>query len=268
MTKPTTGKLRLGMLAILAAAVTGGAVAYAAIPDGSGLIHGCYSKRDGTLRVIDTTTGGSCSAGKENPLNWNQAGSTGASGPTGASGATGATGTTGATGASGATGATGATGPTGPKGDPGSAASLVGVACDTQDPDKPNGKVSVSVNGSGVMTLTCLSANPKLQITVEPGPQVCGLISCGPAYLTVQVVDAVGNPVGGSLPCALAGPLGSAIVCQTQRFVSGDTAHIQASGAQAGYVASWTGCDSVNGSICTVQMTGDRSVDVSQVQSS
>jgi hypothetical protein len=229
----------LGVLAILAAAVTGGAVAYAAIPDGSGVIHGCYSKRDGTLRVIDTATGASCSAAKESPLTWNQAGPPGPPGPKG------------------------------DKGDPGSVASLSGVPCDTGDPDKPNGKVSVLVNGSGVMTLTCLSANPKLQITIEPGPTVCGpIVGCGPAYLNVQVVDSGGNPVGGTLPCALAGPLGSAIVCQTQRFASGDTAYIQASGAQPGYAPSWTGCDSVNGSICTVQMTGDRSIDVSQVQSS
>ncbi len=31
------------------------AVASAAIPDGSGVIHGCY-KKDGRLRVIDTAT--------------------------------------------------------------------------------------------------------------------------------------------------------------------------------------------------------------------
>lgn len=54
------------------------AIVRASIPDNNGVIHGCYSNRDGTLRVIDTDAGGTCTAGKEAALNWNQAGPSGA----------------------------------------------------------------------------------------------------------------------------------------------------------------------------------------------
>jgi len=54
-------------------------IAYASIPDGSGVIHGCVAKKDGSLRVIDTGAGGSCSAAKETALNW----SSGVGGPSG-----------------------------------------------------------------------------------------------------------------------------------------------------------------------------------------
>jgi hypothetical protein len=74
-------------IAILAVLAIGG-IAYASIPDSKGVIHGCYQKVNGQLRVIDTDAGGKCLA-SELPVNWSQ------SGPTGATGATGATGPTG-----------------------------------------------------------------------------------------------------------------------------------------------------------------------------
>jgi hypothetical protein len=50
------------------------AAAWAAIPDaGTGLIHGCYNKTSGALRVIDPSTGHTC-ASTESALNWNQRG--------------------------------------------------------------------------------------------------------------------------------------------------------------------------------------------------
>jgi len=73
-------RLRTTAFTLIVAVVTAGAVAYAAIPDGSGVIHGCYSKRDGALRVIDPSTGDSCS-GKELSLAWNQTGPQGPPGP-------------------------------------------------------------------------------------------------------------------------------------------------------------------------------------------
>ena len=45
-----------GLLAI------GGGLAYANIPDGGNVIHGCYQKNSGALRVIDTEKGQSCAA--------------------------------------------------------------------------------------------------------------------------------------------------------------------------------------------------------------
>jgi hypothetical protein len=48
------------------------AVVFAAIPDSSGTIHGCYTALTGTLRVIDNSTE-SCTIG-ETALNWSQNG--------------------------------------------------------------------------------------------------------------------------------------------------------------------------------------------------
>jgi collagen triple helix repeat protein len=112
-----------------------GGVAYATIPDGTGLIHGCYAKSGGALRVIDGSVT-NCKTG-ETSLNWNQAGQPGPpgvqgpkgdkgdpglqgpKGDTGPAGPQGARGDTGATGPQGPQGDTGATGPQGPKGDTG-----------------------------------------------------------------------------------------------------------------------------------------------------
>jgi hypothetical protein len=67
---------------ILLAAVTLGSAAYAAIPDGNGVIHGCYRKvspNPGMIRLIDTANGQTCTSG-ENALEWNQAGQPGPQG--------------------------------------------------------------------------------------------------------------------------------------------------------------------------------------------
>jgi hypothetical protein len=73
----------------VAAALFGVATAVqASIPDSSGVIHGCYQKINGQLRVIDTDKGQACLA-SELALSWSQTGPTGATRPTGATGATG-----------------------------------------------------------------------------------------------------------------------------------------------------------------------------------
>src|SRR5262249_24575393 len=91
-------------IAILAIAA---GVAYATIPDSGGVIHGCYQKLNGQLRVINTSTGGACNNTSEVALDWNKTGATGPPGATGPAGATGITGATGATGAAGADGVSG-----------------------------------------------------------------------------------------------------------------------------------------------------------------
>ena len=110
------------LLGVVAGAfLAGGAVALAAIPDSSGVIHGCYQKNVGNLRVIDPGDGDKCRP-PEIAISWNQTGPVGPIGPQGPKGDTGATGPKGDTGATGATGPkgdTGATGATGPKGDTG-----------------------------------------------------------------------------------------------------------------------------------------------------
>jgi hypothetical protein len=119
--------------AVIAFAAAGG-IAYATIPDSAGVVHACYTKSTGTIRVIDTSVT-NCKSG-ETSLTWSQtgpggpkgdAGATGPPGPTGPAGPTGSAGPAGATGPAGPTGAkgdpgpAGATGPQGPKGDPGPA---------------------------------------------------------------------------------------------------------------------------------------------------
>jgi len=78
-------------LAIVGIALVAGGIAYAAIPDGSGAIHGCYQKNQGTLRVIDTGTTQTCSS-SEAPLTWSQTGPQGQPGQPGQQGPPGPTG--------------------------------------------------------------------------------------------------------------------------------------------------------------------------------
>ena len=82
----------------------GAAATIAAIPDSNGVIHGCYQKNVGNLRVIDPSGGDNCRP-SEIPISWSQTGPQGRKGDTGATGATGPQGLKGDTGATGATGA-------------------------------------------------------------------------------------------------------------------------------------------------------------------
>jgi hypothetical protein len=125
-------RLWLG-LAVCTAVALGTGVAFGSIPDSAGVIHACYNKTNGKIRVSDATNPklGACLASSETALDWNKQGPEGpigATGPAGAKGDTGAQGPkgdTGATGAAGPKGDTGAQGPVGatgsqgPKGDPG-----------------------------------------------------------------------------------------------------------------------------------------------------
>ncbi len=65
--------LALGTAVLLVAL---GGVAWAAIPGPAGIIHGCYSKHGGRLRVIDTAHGGRCGHG-EVALAWSETGPAG-----------------------------------------------------------------------------------------------------------------------------------------------------------------------------------------------
>ena len=59
-------------------------VAYATIPDASGVIHACYSKSGGSLRVIDASVT-TCKSG-ETSLSWSVQGIPGPQGPQGPAG--------------------------------------------------------------------------------------------------------------------------------------------------------------------------------------
>jgi hypothetical protein len=122
MFRPTRSRVRALVrsritIAIAAAALgmsTAGAIAYASVPDSDGIIHGCYNKLIGTLRVQDASSSNPllrrCNA-SETAIMWNQAGPQGPAGPAGAQGPQGEPGRDGA---DGATGPQGPAGPVGP----------------------------------------------------------------------------------------------------------------------------------------------------------
>jgi hypothetical protein len=93
--------VRVAVLATAALAI--GATAYASIPDSGGVIHGCYLKGVGTLRVIDSPSQ-KCFTAIETPIQWNQTGPQGPPGPQGARGSTGSAGPVGGPGPKGDTG--------------------------------------------------------------------------------------------------------------------------------------------------------------------
>src|SRR5262245_44414659 len=88
MGHPSSRHVRLVALSAIVLGVAAVGVAYAGIPDSSGLIHGCYKTLTGQLRAIDTEAGGAC-ASSEKPLDWSRTGPQGLAGPTGASGISG-----------------------------------------------------------------------------------------------------------------------------------------------------------------------------------
>jgi len=88
----------------IAVLAVGSGVALATIPSSGGVVSGCYAKKDGTLRVIDSTA--QCRSG-EAALNWNQTGPQGPQGSQGPQGLQGAQGPQGATGPQGAAGVSG-----------------------------------------------------------------------------------------------------------------------------------------------------------------
>ena len=65
---------KLAAIVVAIVAVVAGSAAYAAIPDGGGVIHACYwNGGGGPLRIIDTAKGQKCTT-NETALDWNQQG--------------------------------------------------------------------------------------------------------------------------------------------------------------------------------------------------
>jgi hypothetical protein len=88
--------LALGVLATAAV----GTVAYGSIPDSKGVIHACYAKSDGVLRVVDSSK--TCAKGLK-ALKWNVTGPKGDQGVQGPKGDQGLQGPAGAAGPAGPT---------------------------------------------------------------------------------------------------------------------------------------------------------------------
>jgi hypothetical protein len=81
-------RLLIATAVAVAVVISGGAIAYASIPDSGGVIHGCYTLKGGALRVIDTAKGQTCASGQHS-LKWNQKGQQGPAGPPGPAGVSG-----------------------------------------------------------------------------------------------------------------------------------------------------------------------------------
>jgi hypothetical protein len=76
---------RVALAALTVVAISAGGIAYAAVPDGTGVIHGCRANVGGTLRVVDSERGEGCRP-SETALDWNQRGQQGLEGPPGPAG--------------------------------------------------------------------------------------------------------------------------------------------------------------------------------------
>jgi Collagen triple helix repeat (20 copies) len=201
--------------------VVGVGIAMGAIPDSGGVIHGCYKRTEGQLRVIDPGQGGSCRR-SETALTWSQQGPQGVPGPQGAAGPQGPTGDTGPQGPVGLTGPAGAVGPAGPagpagaQGPPGTARDVAAVQPGPNPQFRPEGfKVWQSIThiGKGVYCLTpdptVTIVNSVLMLSVGNGAGggpgfviqhgVCSGVPAGssPLEYLVETFDAAGNPSDG-----------------------------------------------------------------------
>jgi hypothetical protein len=107
MRKPVT---LLISLALLVSAISFAAGAFATIPDGDGVIHGCFRRSDGRLRVINTDRGQTCIEG-ERSLHWSKRGRQGPRGEQGLRGRRGLQGLQGEQGIQGLQGDPGVTSP-------------------------------------------------------------------------------------------------------------------------------------------------------------
>ena len=90
----TISRRTAALLAAVAVLALGATVAYASIPDSSGVVHGCFNQTNGQLRVFDPESGpkpGPCTS-NERPLDWNQIGQQGPQGTQGVQGPAGSQG--------------------------------------------------------------------------------------------------------------------------------------------------------------------------------
>ncbi len=178
-------------LAILLGLSIGGTSAIlsaALIPDKNGVIHGCYDRRKGDLRVVSDAS--DCKDG-EIAIYWNQRGPVGPTGATGAKGPTGATGPTGPSGATGTSGASGAAGPAGPAG-PSGAPGAGGAT----GPTGPAGQGISSLNS--LNGLPCGAANTGTTRVVYAAEGAVSIFCDAPPEETPQPVY-TGVSVAGNL---------------------------------------------------------------------
>jgi hypothetical protein len=144
---------------VVTGAVVGGAFAFGAV-GGGGVINGCYTKANGSLRVLVGRAQTSCRK-SEGRISWNQQGPQGLPGPAGPGGPAGPTGPAGPAGSAGSAGATGNTGQTGATG-----------------PAGPTGPTGPSGADGGVSSLTYVSSSVSYHPTAPAGSQYYGEAVC------------------------------------------------------------------------------------------
>jgi Collagen triple helix repeat (20 copies) len=258
----TFGRLRWLVAGVVVGAV-GGGVAFAAIPDSSGVIHGCYQKNVGNLRVIDPSAGDNCRP-SEIAISWSQTGPQGPTGPTGPTGPQGPKGDTGATGPAGPAGPagpkgdTGATGPQGPKGDTG-ATGPQGPA-GPQGPPGPKGDTGAT-GPQGVPGNLALAGKscPSGEVVTgfnAAGDLICAPVSVGPTCpanstltfnITASPVAGLYSWPGGTQTLALPGSAGCTV---TVVRPSGSIATLgSVAGSDRWAVTGMTGFTSTNGGV-------------------
>ena len=100
----------IASLVIAFSAVAFAAGAFASIPDADGVIHACFSKSSGRVRVINADKGATC-LNRERALDWNRQGRRGPKGAQGIQGEQGVQGVQGIQGVQGLPGSPGVTSP-------------------------------------------------------------------------------------------------------------------------------------------------------------
>jgi hypothetical protein len=210
-------RLTQGIAAAVGGVVIAGGsmVAFASIPDGSNVFHGCELNGLGTIRLIDpslpsTSLLSHCISGKETAITWNQ------QGPPGPAGQAGANGTNGANGKDG-TSVTASPLPVGDVNCPGGGSSFASAtgttyACNgTNGRDGANGKDGTSLTditqlnrisckatdgSTGTVSVVVSGSNDIAIKCVPPPPPSCTPISHSAGYGTVQYQDcaALGTP--------------------------------------------------------------------------
>jgi hypothetical protein len=160
---------RIAQLVIVcaAAALGGAAIAYAAIPDHAGVIHACYRKDGGALRIVDSEKGQKCMA-LESELVWNQRGTQGPPGDQGRPGAT------------------GPTGPAGPQGPPGTSGVRAWISYGLNGDGARQNVTRVDDLGNG---LYCVLLDPSIDPTTT-APIVTPAAGTGFGAITATVVPA------------------------------------------------------------------------------
>lgn len=158
------GTVRLVVIAV-AGALGGAAVAYAAIPDRGGVIHACYQKTTGALRVVDSEKDRGCTRA-ELGLVWNQ------------------TGPQGVAGAQGPAGPQGVAGPQGPAGPAGSARAFISFGQNGSGASKNVTSVEDLTHG-----LYCVLLDPSIDLATT-APIVTPAAGTGFGALMATVVPA------------------------------------------------------------------------------